>query len=282
VSGPRRRQSWVVGPGDRRALGDHVDPASVRDGRVFVDGRRRTDPGYCPLPGSSIELRAARSFEDPVRILAERAGLIAAYKPAAIATEPDRQGSRGSLVHEVARMIGCQPAELHAASRLDVGVSGVSLIVRKPARAPADSERRYVAIAAATPSPQRGTWTSPIEAGGRTRDASTRFAVLGRVASGAVLLALEPITGRAHQLRIHAARAGAALLGDRAHGHSARLVLAGGGVVELERIFLHALRLRVDGWEVVAPVPDRLREIWACVGGEAGDFALALETELAS
>jgi 23S rRNA pseudouridine1911/1915/1917 synthase len=281
VTGSRRRQRWIVAD-EGRTLGELAERGALRDGRVFVDGRRQTDPDARLAAGSSIDVYPARVSDEPVRILGERGGWIAAYKPAAIASEPDRQGARGSLLHEVADRIGCTPGELHAASRLDVGVSGVTLIVRKPAQAPAESHRRYVAIAAQAPSPERGNWSAAIEARGRPRAASTRYAVLSRVESGAALLVLEPVTGRAHQLRIHAARAGAPLLGDRAHGHAARLVLASGQVIELERILLHALRLRVDDWEIVAPVPERLLEVWSAVGGAVGDFGLALETELGS
>jgi 23S rRNA pseudouridine1911/1915/1917 synthase len=279
---PRRRQSWVVSPGERRVLGQIVEPAALGDGRVFVDGHRQTDPGLKVAAGSRIDVHRARSADEPVRLLEQRSGLIAAYKPAAIATEPDRQGARGSLVHEVARLVGCKPSELHAASRLDVGVSGVVVLVRAPARAPAESERRYVAIAACPPGAGAGVWSSAVGARGRARPASSRFAVLGQVETGATLLVLEPVTGRAHQLRIHAARAGAPLLGDRAHGAGGRVVLPTGEVVEPGRIALHALRVRIDGWEVIAPVPERLLELWGALGGDPGDFAPALEKELGS
>jgi 23S rRNA pseudouridine955/2504/2580 synthase/23S rRNA pseudouridine1911/1915/1917 synthase len=114
--------------------------------------------------------------------------------------------------------------------------------------------------------------------------ALSRHATVARADAGAqgwALLALEPVTGRTHQLRVHAAHAGAPLLGDRVYGGPSRVTLASGSVVVFDRIALHAARVRVpraDGsmLEVGAPVPPLLREWWQKGGGndDAWDRAL--------
>ncbi|HMI93355.1 MAG TPA: pseudouridine synthase, partial [Polyangiales bacterium] len=258
---------WIV-DADGVALGALLErmPAqavALGEGRVFVDGQRALDAARVLVRGSVVEVFAERRADTGVRILAEHAGLVAAYKPALLATEPDRAGSRLTLLSAVSGLLRCPPNQLHALSRLDVGVSGVVLLARRSGRSrvePARAHlRRYVAIAEAAPEPARGSWTSAIARDQRgPRSAETRYAVVRQLTEQAgslvrgddrplapALLALQPISGRSHQLRIHAARAGAALLGDRAHGGLSRLLEHGGGVVELGRIALHALSCEV-------------------------------------
>src|SRR4029077_9279782 len=76
--------------------------------------------------------------------------------------------------------------------------------------------RRYVAIAGRAPEPAKGAWEGPV---GRANDPRKRvvggrdavqarslYEVVAR-AEGRALLALQPETGRTHQLRVHAAHA---------------------------------------------------------------------------
>ncbi|QEM81369.1 RluA family pseudouridine synthase [Halomonas binhaiensis] len=70
--------------------------------------------------------------------------------------------------------------------------------------------------------------------------ARTRFAVREAFA-GATLVEAEPITGRTHQIRVHAAHAGHALLGDDKYGTREGEKLA--RELGLDRLFLHAAAL---------------------------------------
>jgi 23S rRNA-/tRNA-specific pseudouridylate synthase len=160
----------------------------------------------------------------------------------------------------------------------------------RTARAEGRYHRRYVAIASSPKAlPDAGTWTTPI---GRARDPRLRVAgenapdakaattVFRRVASAAStyeLLAVEPITGRTHQIRVHASNAGAPLVGDAAYGGPARIVLENGAVSSVPRIALHAARVSVPGAEAVAPIPEELRALWRSLGGEPESWRLALE-----
>jgi 23S rRNA pseudouridine1911/1915/1917 synthase len=149
--------------------------------------------------------------------------------------------------------------------------------------------RRYVALASRAPAEDDGTWDAAI---GRAKDprhravngrdaisARTHFAVVAR-ATNAALLALAPVTGRTHQLRVHASHAGAPLLGDRTYGGPVRLTLPTGKVVSLDRIGLHAARVTVFGSAIDAPIPTMLRETWSALGGQEGDWEKAVGRSL--
>jgi RluA family pseudouridine synthase len=297
-----RSRVWVVGPTDGTALEDILsragaDGRAVAEGRVFI-GKRRASPEDTVKPGDSVTFTAPSDLPNPVAILLREDGIVATDKPAALATIPDHGGARGTLLGLVAEALGVDPQKLHPTSRLDRGVSGVVLFAESPeaserlrvARAQGTYARRYVAIASQSPVPPRGEWSTPI---GRAKDprhraahgrdpapALSRYAVVA-CASNHALLALEPVTGRTHQLRVHASHASTPLLGDRVYGGPHRLTLPSGRVLSLDRIALHAARVRVPRrngtvLEVVSSPAKELRDWWAALGGEPAAWDAAL------
>ncbi|MBX9845345.1 MAG: RNA pseudouridine synthase [Xanthobacteraceae bacterium] len=97
--------------------------------------------------------------------------------------------------------------------------------------------------------------------------------VMGRM-EGLTWLALEPLTGRTHQLRVHCAESGFPVLGDNIYGTAPR---TGGGV----RLHLHAREIVVPLYKnkppikVTAPVPEHMRErLKACGWNEEDDKRL--------
>jgi 23S rRNA-/tRNA-specific pseudouridylate synthase len=273
------------------------DPAAAEEGRAFV-GKRRARPGDPVGTGDVITIHPARAAAGDVTILANRGGIVAADKPAALPTIADHHGTADTLVARVAAALGLPAEALHATSRLDVGVSGVVLFATDrrarehlaAARERGDYARRYLAIATKAPSAVEGVWDVPI---GRARDARlrapngrdattarSRYRVVATAPGGACLLALAPETGRTHQLRVHAAHVGAPLLGDGAYGGPRRFVTTTGAVRPLERIALHARTVSVpdlDGQPFVAtsPIPDELTRLWAALDGPAGSWDAA-------
>jgi 23S rRNA-/tRNA-specific pseudouridylate synthase len=289
----------VTEPGERvgavlDALG--VPGQALEEGRVFVGRRRASDLEERLAPGDRVEVFDARASAEPARVLAAHAGLVAAYKPAWMPTEPDRTGRSTSLVEAVARELGAPRETLHALGRLDVGVSGVVLVAASRrarllalrARAEGRLGRRYVALALGAPKPPSGRWDAPLEpprhGSGRghpdPRRASTAYGCVATAGLGRAMVVFEPQTGRSHQIRAHAAQAGLPLLGDRAYGGPAHLVDATGATVRLDRIALHSLRLRVGEWEVVSEAPAELRSWWQKLGGDDGAWSASLGVEL--
>ncbi len=281
-----------------------ADERAVSDGRVFV-GRRRVRRGdEAVKQGEVVEVAAPREAAPAVRVILHEDDVVAVDKPAGMPTIADQDGAAHALVAATARALGVDAARLHPTSRLDRGVSGVVMFAltkaaaERLARARAEGayERRYVAIATRAPAPASGLWDAPL---GRARDprlrmvqgrdaiaAGTRYSVCGLAPGGAAMLAVSPVTGRTHQIRVHASHAGAPLLGDRDYGGPARLTLPTGRVLEPRRVALHAARVVVPGASGAplvarAPVPPELEALWSALGGEAGAWELATSCFLA-
>lgn len=142
--------------------------------------------------------------------------------------------------------------------------------------------RRYLGISLRAPEPDTGRWEWPISIDPRShkrrvagsgrgeRAASTDYAVIARTPAS-VLLALSPRTGRTHQLRVHAAEAGAPLFGDPTYGGERRFVTEGGRVITARRVMLHCAEVRfpwgADDARFRAPVPSDIEEAWTALGG---------------
>jgi hypothetical protein len=117
-------------------LGEGADRA-LRDGRVFVGARRASSAAERVAAGDEVVMYASRvRGSDAPRILLQRQGIVAAYKPADIATVADHRGRTGTLEDDIAKELALSPDELVATSRLDVGVSGVVLFATDEASHP--------------------------------------------------------------------------------------------------------------------------------------------------
>jgi len=296
-SGVTREKVWVVRPGDGTTLAAIVARAgelarAITDGRVFVGKRRITRPEHPVKPGDVVRIGAPPHEPRRRVVLFVEGDLVVCNKPAGLPTVPDHAGASHCLVALAARETGAR--DLRVTSRLDRDVSGVVVLAAtaagearlRRARAEGRYQRRYLALGVGD-LPAEVTWDAPI---GRARDPRLRAAfgpdakpsltharVVARTA-GVLLLAVEPITGRTHQIRVHASAAGAPLVGDRDYGGPRSFTSEDGRVVALDRIALHAARVSVDGVRADAPVPDALAAVWSALGGhaEAWDEALAM------
>ena len=217
--------------------------------------------------------------------------LVVARKPSGVATTSP--SGEDSLTRRLEAQLA---AKLHPTSRLDAEVTGlvtyartkVAIAALKEARARGEYRREYLALASAEPDPEEGDWrwsiaidpkdrrlrvaVEPGGTGQRLQEAHSRYAVLA-VTPAAVALRLWPQTGRTHQLRVHAARAGAPLLGDARYGGPRRVALADGRVVRAARVMLHCRRLSIPDaaggrLDLEDPPPEDLAELWARLGGE--------------
>jgi 23S rRNA-/tRNA-specific pseudouridylate synthase len=290
-----------------------ADARAVDEGRVFVGRVRVKDAALAVRPGDEVRIGGAKAPEAAGAsavagwsVLWERDGLLACNKPSGIPTVADHAGSSHALVALAAASVGRRASELFVTSRLDREVSGVVIFATSAAaearlRAARDEgryARRYVALASQAEHLRADeavhVWEAAI---GRGRDprhraangpeakpAQTRWRLVARV-GGFAMLAVEPQTGRTHQIRVHASHAGAPLLGDRDYGGPARATLSDGRVVALARIALHAARVTVPaerGAPLVAEaaIPAELTRAWRDLGGASEAWDTAVSTAL--
>jgi RluA family pseudouridine synthase len=233
---------------------------------------------------------------DALRILAEDPHLVAVDKPPGAVVVPAR-GPTGapSLRAELERRLGTRVWVVH---RLDRDTSGVVLFARDPESHRALSlafERRavaktYLAFTAGAPTPCAGRVDLPLHAARRGksrpalpgepdgRPAATAYRVLASWALpgvGAIAkLALEPETGRHHQLRVHLRWLGTPILFDPLYAGGAgaeagALAAALPPAAPWRRLALHAWRLEVPDpvtgapRRFEAPLPDDLSALEA-------------------
>jgi 23S rRNA pseudouridine955/2504/2580 synthase len=107
--------------------------------------------------------------------------------------------------------------------------------------------------------------------------AHTLYATLYRVASRAAWVAMEPITGRTHQLRAHMSEIGHPIIGDGKYGGSGQENLGDGWGAQMggdisRKLHLHARSMTIEhpttGQELTltAPLPDHMAHTWDTLG----------------
>jgi 23S rRNA pseudouridine955/2504/2580 synthase len=192
--------------------------------------------------------------------------------------------------------------------RLDKDTSGVLLLARTREAAKGltaafrhrDTRKIYWALVAGVPTPYLGEIkTGLVKASGHGKQgegekmipvhmgdidstpgakrAHTHYATLYRVAGRAAWVAMEPITGRTHQLRAHMAAIGHPIIGDGKYGGSGQENLGDGWGAQLggiisKKLHLHARRLSFQHpmtrkpITVEAPLPEHMKHSWDTFG----------------
>jgi len=293
---------WVAPARSQRSLSDvllelGVTTEALALGAVFVNRQRQSEPDHRVCAEDVVEVFPIRRGTAQCQVVERRGDLLLVDKPAALASEPTQLGGADSVANQLSGALG---ERVHVHSRLDVGVSGLTLVALgdrarrhvERLRAEGVYHRHYLALTSGAPARDGGTWKGKLGKGRDERQAETRYQVVERVAhagtpSSLALLALAPITGRTHQLRIQAAAAGAPILGDKRYRGVQRVVAGNGSVVGLTRVMLHAARVEltdVDGraWRVVLPPPHEVTELWTLVGGSSETLSAVCSQELLS
>lgn len=216
------------------------------------------------------------------KVIHRDARWLAVEKPAGVTTTP-LKGSV-SLVELVRETLAPQGDALHPLSRLDYEVTGVVLfaLTREATKRAADAKRDgryrrvYHALVSPPPSAEQMRWTWPIGVdprnphrrvvGGRDPESAESEVFVKARRREVAWLALEPKTGRTHQLRVHCAHAGHPVLGDRSYGGARRITLDDGTVLGASRVLLHCAEVSVQGGPSVAsPWPDDFNALWSAL-----------------
>jgi 23S rRNA pseudouridine955/2504/2580 synthase len=285
----------------------------LRTGQVRVDGKRvksgaRLEEGQSiripPLkveasgppesqkekPQPAISKADAKDIQG--RVLHRDDDIIILNKPPGLAVQG---GSR--LTHHLDAMLDAlrfgsaeKPRLVH---RLDRDTSGVLLLARHAPAARAlglafrskEVRKIYWAVVVGVPVPEQGIIDLPLAklpgprgekvvAGVREgKKAVTRYRTVDHAAGQAAWLIFEPLTGRTHQLRVHAQTLGTPILGDGKYGRRQAFLdnedIAG-------RLHLHARALRFPhpaghSMDVTAPLPDHIRRTFKALGFDAAE-----------
>lgn len=224
-----------------------------------------------------------------LELLFQDTRVVGVNKPAGLAVQGG-SGVEESLEDQLQQL--ARPGrKIRLVHRLDRDTSGVLIAAKtQPAAAFLSAafadravHKTYLAlVCAAGPMPAAGEISAPLvkapgkidvmklaqpgEAG--AQEALTRYRLLQAV-PGAALLALEPVTGRMHQLRAHLASIGHPIAGDGKYGGLFRL-----GEVRIGRLMLHAAKLDAPHPEgarlcIEAPMPEEFLRILAALALDA-------------
>ena len=280
-----------------------------RTGQVRLDGKRVTGASRLasgqslripPLPAPTapqsdrpapLDPQLAREIERMVLYRDDH--VIVLDKPSGLAT----QGGPGITKH-IDMMLDGLRGELHDRPRLvhriDRDTSGLLLLARTPGVAAKlaaafrgrDVDKTYWAIVVGRPMPGSGVIDQPLAKLGAgngslmiaaTREdedamvAKTDYEVVDAAGKRLSWLALKPLTGRTHQLRVHCETLGTPILGDPKYGGKAAHMEG-----FTDRLHLHARSLEFPHpaggrLRVAAPLPPHMRTTFKDLGFSPGD-----------
>lgn len=206
--------------------------------KLYVNGvPQHTD--YPVAPGDVITVPLEEpepqypAQEGSLTILYEDEHILAVDKPAVMLIHPSRSQFTDTLANFVAgyyQKTG-QAATFHPVTRLDRDTFGVVLLGKNSHTHALLSqnplEKTYEALVYGAPTQAEGVIDAPIarrplpsllrQVSPEGKPSLTRYRVLSRQEKTAVL-ALTPVTGRTHQLRVHCAYMGFPIVGDPQYG----------------------------------------------------------------
>lgn len=210
-----------------------------------------------PKPEPEVDARFSVLFEDE--------HIVALDKSGNLPTSPSGKYWEHCLVHIAQRELGVR--RLYAVHRLDRETSGVNLLAKTAEAAGrlgdafqrGQLEKAYTAVLRGRLASRETYLSAPLgpdptgevrirqTARRDGRGAATRFRLLARL-PGASLVRVEPVTGRTHQIRVHANLLGHPVWGDKLYGRSDEEFLAWVGKPRRNsepRQLLHASQLRL-------------------------------------
>lgn len=194
---------------------------------------------------------------------------------------------------------GDNPERPKLVHRLDKDTSGVLVIAlsSKAAKSLTESFRNrktnkiYWALVIGRPERNEGTVNAPLDKEPGTRGermmvtdkgkkAVTDFYVMDSALKATSWVAFKPITGRTHQIRVHATVLDAPIVGDGKYGGKEAYL---DGVVS-KKLHLHARRIEIDHPDggilsVTADLPRHMKESWDMFGFDKNDKSNPFDPE---
>lgn len=271
----------------------------IVQGAVTIDGRPATRPSVKLVAGAHYAIAVpdaqpldAQAQDIALIIVHEDPHLLVIDKPAGLVVHPAAGHADGTLVnallhHCAGQLSGiggvARPGIVH---RIDKDTSGLLVIAKSDAAhlglaaqfAEHTINRRYVAIVQGRPGPASGTVRGNIGRSdhdrkkmalvgeGRGKPAVTHFRSEERL-TGATRIECRLETGRTHQVRVHMASIGHALLGDPLYSRPPKQLRDLLKTADFHRQALHAQRLGfihpVTGFECdfSSPIPADMAEL---------------------
>jgi 23S rRNA pseudouridine955/2504/2580 synthase len=273
----------------------------LRKGEVRIDGgraksNRRLEPGETvrvpPLPDNARPQRTAAHATDRAALAAmtifEDDDVLALNKPFGLAVQGGTKTARH--IDGMFAALGEGAARPKLVHRLDKDTGGLLLAAKNRAAAQKltdafkrrEVEKTYWALVAGAPRPREGTIDLPIAkqttgVGERVAPAEGEFAKRAishfqtmDEAGPVTFLAMRPVTGRTHQLRVHAAAIGAPVVGDGKYGGAAARI---DGVSPKLHLSCRAMRFRHPktghAMTLTAPLSGHMAETWKFFGFDA-------------
>ncbi|HET9993137.1 MAG TPA: RluA family pseudouridine synthase [Kofleriaceae bacterium] len=219
---------WLGPPpsaGDRRT-GACYPACRGKCGPILAHVLAGLDAEPPPVFGDATQIPA-----DEPRVVFEDRWLVVVAKPVGLLSVPGRSGL---LTDSVQTRLAARYGAAHVVHRLDLDVSGLMLVAKDEAThailqkmfARREIHKRYVAILEDVPRDDAGSieLALRVDLDDRPRQlvdpvhgkqAITTWQVLDRASRR---VALSPLTGRTHQLRVHCAVALSPIVGDRLYG----------------------------------------------------------------
>ena len=193
----------------------------VRKGDVITALLDEEEPNYPPQDGE-------------ITIVYEDEHLMAVDKPAGMLIHPSHSKNDGTLANYVLGYFvrTGQKCAFHPVTRLDRDTFGIVLLTKNShvhaLMQQTSFQKTYHALVSGGPEEESGIINAPIarkplpsllrEVRADGKESITEYRVLERTA-GITKLALTPVTGRTHQLRVHCAYMGFPILGDPQYGN---------------------------------------------------------------
>ena len=194
---------------------------AVKTGDVITAQLDEEEPNYPPQEGE-------------LTILYEDEHLMAVDKPAGMLIHPSHSKNDGTLANYVLGYYQKtnQKCAFHPVTRLDRDTFGIVLLTKNShihaLMQCTPLQKTYHALVCGGPVEDAGAINAPIarkplpslmrEVRPDGKESITQYRVLQRI-DGITKLALTPVTGRTHQLRVHCAYSGFPILGDPQYGY---------------------------------------------------------------